>query len=557
MRPRLFGTLLLAFALVIVLGVCGTLGFFGLAVAGIWEPTPIRESIQSSQGAYARALADYYVAHGRSWEGVEQRLDSLPYGGSLSPVTLVVLDEQGREIASSERAGSTDERVYTRHDVVVEPAQPGVPPLPEPPEAPDAPHMPMRPFEAGARTRGVPIVVDNLQIGTLVARPPGASETVGRRSISAFGVVARSFLLTAVGLMLGLMLLAALVARRISRPLRSMTAAAQALASGRRDVTVQGAMIRELDDLASAFNGMAGALGQSERQRRQMTADIAHELRTPLTIIKGRLEGMQDGVYQATPEQITRLLGETALLERLIDDLRLLALAESGQLTLAPEQVCPADLIQDAADAFSLQAEEQSVALAVDVSEPLPAVLVDPQRLAQVLGNLVSNGLRYTPAGGTITLVARPYTPDEEGRTKDEGPTASSQRPGTNDPRPAAGDVWAKDEGRWGVHLPRLREGVSGSEPAACGAPSVLLQVRDSGQGIAPEDLPHVFDRFWRADRSRTRGSGGAGLGLAIARQIITLHGGTIWAESAAGQGTTISIALPASYAANGAVCNA
>lgn len=461
MRPRLFWTLLFAFAIVIVLGVCGTLGFFGLAVAGIWQPTPFRETIQAAQVSYARALSDYYLANGRSWNGVDRRLKAPPYDSPFNPVGLVLLDEDGRLIASTDS------------------------------------DWPGRMSERDLHSRGVPVIAAESEVGTLIVRPGGGS-TVDRR-LDVVGTLARSFLLTLLGLIGGLMLVAAVVARSFSQPLRSMTAAAQALANGRRDVLVQSTRIRELDDLARAFNDMSSALAQAEQQRRQMTADIAHELRTPLTIIKGRLEGMQDGVYQATPDQVIRLLDETALLERLIDDLRLLALAESGQLTLAPERVDPVDLLQDAADAFGLQAQSHGVALIVAARDDLPPVLVDPQRLAQVLGNLISNALRHTPEGGLITLSAT---------LAEAAPTGSA--------------VVTANTGN-----------------------TLMLNVSDTGQGIAPDDLPHIFDRFWRADRARVRASGGAGLGLAIARQIVTLHGGVIRAESTPGQGTTISIGLP------------
>ncbi len=253
---------------------------------------------------------------------------------------------------------------------------------------------------------------------------------------------------------------------------------------------------------------MAQTLAQADRQRRQMTADVAHELRTPLTIIKGRLEGLQDGVYSATPAEIERLLGETAMLERLIEDLRVLALAEAGQLPLYTEALDPQDLLQGTANAFASQAAQQGVALHVEAPDNLPQIEADPQRMSQVFANLVANALRYTPAGGTIALRA-------------------DHRPPTTDHRP----LLKGEETQ--LSVVRRQSSV------------VIFEVGDSGQGIAPDDLPHIFDRFYRADRSRTRGSGGTGLGLAITKQIVAAHGGTIWAESAAGQGTTISIALP------------
>ncbi len=289
-----------------------------------------------------------------------------------------------------------------------------------------------------------------------------------------------------------LSLLAVGFARRLTRPLSLLTSAAQMMAAGQLDVQVPAARIKELNDLAEAFNSMVLALAEADRQRKQMTADVAHELRTPLAIIKGRLEGVQDGIYQASPEQIGRLLNETALLERLIEDLRLLALAEAGQLPLYPELIDPCDLLEETAAAFAGQAEAQQVALCIAAADHLPLISVDMQRMEQVLGNLVSNALRYTPSGGSIMLEGEPYN------------------------------------------------GSLAGQPGA-----VVLRVRDTGSGIAPDDLPYIFNRFWRADRARTRSSGSTGLGLAIARQIIVAHGGMIHAESTPGVGTTMCVILP------------
>jgi two-component system OmpR family sensor kinase/two-component system sensor histidine kinase BaeS len=450
--------------------------FIGLAVSGIWQPAMMRETFGETQRSYADSLGDYYVAHGNSWSGIDQRLDSPPFVGSNGGfINYTLADTNGRVVASSDQR-----QVGEQVDI-------------------------------GTVKRGVAVEVKGTRVGTFFVRSgpfttPNAP-AARPRSPDFFWPIVRSFLIAGLVLSSGLLLLAAVFAQRLSRPLRNITRAAQQLADGQLDVQVRRAPIRELDELAQAFNAMARSLEQADKQRRQLTADIAHELRTPLTIIKGRLEGLQDGVYSPTPDEVERLLGETALLERLIEDLRLLALAEAGQLPLYREPLDPLDLLASARSAFAGQAAAQGVALDVAAAGDLPQIDADPQRMAQVLANLVANALRYTPEGGSITLCAAQETNDERRTTNEVG----------NALQPFV-----------------LR-------PSSC----VTLRVRDTGRGIAPEDLPHVFDRFYRADRSRTRGSGGAGLGLAITRQIVVAHGGLIWAESELGHGTTISIALP------------
>jgi signal transduction histidine kinase len=283
---------------------------------------------------------------------------------------------------------------------------------------------------------------------------------------------------------------------RVTRPLTRLTRAARTMSEGDLSVRVGSSVVREIDDLAGAFNTMASSLSDADRQRRQMTADVAHELRTPISIIRGRLEGMQDGIYSATPDQIATLLNETALLERLIEDLRLLALADAGQLPLHTESIAIEPLLRGVAQSFAQQAQSQGIELRVADLRPsssaiLPEVEADPQRISQVLGNLVANSLRHTSAGGSILLDA----------------------------------VATSRDGR----------------QVEC------ISVKDTGSGIAPGDLPHVFDRFYRADPARTRASGGAGLGLAIAKRMIDAHHGTIWAESSPGEGTTVTFCLPVS----------
>jgi signal transduction histidine kinase len=300
----------------------------------------------------------------------------------------------------------------------------------------------------------------------------------------------RGFLSAALAMAAVLLGLATFFSSRVSRPLGRLTQAARTMASGDLSVRVGNFGIREVNELGEAFNSMAASISEADRQRRQLTADVAHELRTPLSIIRGRLEGLQDGVYSANPEQLSILLDETSQLERLIEDLRLLALADAGQLPLYHTHVHPIQLLRDVERSFSQQAAECGVSLKVSKCEGLPEMRADPQRLAQVLDNLVMNALRYTPAGGTV-------------------------------------EVRAWTDGRNGT------------------APYVDFAVADTGIGIAAEEVPYIFDRFYRADRARSRSSGGAGLGLAISKRIVEAHGGQIWAQSAPGEGTTVVCRLP------------
>jgi signal transduction histidine kinase len=296
-----------------------------------------------------------------------------------------------------------------------------------------------------------------------------------------------------IGLALAMPTLAAKVAmeafRRIATPIADLMSAADAVAEGDLSVRVKEPSHgpEPFGRLVRSFNHMIEELQRADQRRRNLTADVAHELRTPLHIIQGNLEGILDDVYEPTEEHISATLEETSALARLVDDLRTLSLAEAGQLPLVWETVEVSDLLADVCTSFSGQAEVAGVDLTCTMDDSMPvAIMADVGRLDQVLGNLVSNALRYTPAGGHIALRAK---------TADGG---------------------------------------------------VCITVSDTGAGILSEDLPYVFDRFWKGDRSRTRaGGGGSGLGLAIARQLVQAHGGRIAVESTVGQGTTFTIDLP------------
>ncbi|MCA9919779.1 MAG: HAMP domain-containing histidine kinase [Anaerolineales bacterium] len=295
------------------------------------------------------------------------------------------------------------------------------------------------------------------------------------------------------GLALALPLLAAVLAfrtfRRVANPLAAVMNAADAVAEGDLSVRVPdfgGA--NDFTRLARSFNNMTVELERADQQRRNLTADVAHELRTPLHIIQGNLEGVLDGVYEPTPDHIEATLDETRLLARLVTDLHTLSLADAGQLSLQMEPVDVADLLADVATSFSGQAEAQGVELGVEtaVLPPNTQIQGDAGRLDQVLSNLVVNALRHTPENGRITLSAKLVDND------------------------------------------------------------VQIQVTDTGEGIPEEDLPFVFERFWRGDRARTHSGGaGGGLGLAIVKQMVVAHNGQISVNSIPHEATTFTLTFP------------
>jgi two-component system sensor histidine kinase BaeS len=271
-------------------------------------------------------------------------------------------------------------------------------------------------------------------------------------------------------------------------PLLTIMAAADAVAEGDLTVRVSEHYPAEFGQLAHSFNRMTAELARADQQRRHLTADVAHELRTPLHIIQGNLEGILDGVYQPSQSHITATLEETQLLARLVDDLQTLSLAEAGQLTLHWETVDIKELLADVQTSFSGQAEVAGLELPLEITgEPAQLTIqADRGRLDQVFGNLVANAIRHTPAGGKITLRVEPLTN------------------------------------------------------------GIRARVIDTGEGIKQEDLPYVFDRFWRGDHSRSRQDGsGSGLGLAISRQLVQAHGGKISVESLPGKGTAFTVELP------------
>lgn len=332
---------------------------------------------------------------------------------------------------------------------------------------------------------GVPLELDNRVVGYLLVGP--------RRALSpelAFLQQANLIILfSALISVLVALLIGAVLARTLTSPIRELIDAAHVIARGDLGHQVPVRSQDELGRLAIAFNRMSSDLDRSNRQRKQMTADIAHDLRTPLSLILGYTEALSDGKLTPTAEIFGVMHQEAGHLNRLIDDLRLISLADAGELPLTLAELPAAALIERAVAAFRAQAESKGIGLEVHLPGDLPMVRVDPERMAQVLGNLISNALRYTPAGGRVTLAG------------------------------------------------------------AGAAGGVLLSVADSGPGIPAAELERIFDRFYRADKARTQ-NGESGLGLTIARSLVQAHGGRITVESTLGQGTTFTIFLPTPTAA-------
>jgi two-component system OmpR family sensor kinase/two-component system sensor histidine kinase BaeS len=407
-----------------------------------------------NQAGQVEALAAYYQQNG-GWDGADALLET---GGTG-------MMGMGRGRGNGRAASVT---LADTNGVIVYGDQPGTT------------------LTEAQRSGAVPIRVDGKVVGYLLASAPG--HVVLNQAQQAFldqlghTLVLAALAAGGVAIILGL-----LVSRALATPLAALAQAAHTFAGRRWDYRVKPQGTQEVVEVAHAFNGMAESLQQAENVRRDMMADIAHELRTPVAVIQGNLRAMLDGVYPLERTEIATLYDETLLLNRLIDDLRELALAESGQLHLNVLPVDAAAQLRMALEHFTALADAQGVRLVLQSANGLPLVQADPDRLAQVLRNLLANAIRYTPAGGQVTLAAQ----------------------------------------------------------GSPGEPALRISVTDTGAGIAPEDLPYVFDRFYRGDKSRSRASGGTGLGLAIAKTLVTAMGGQIGVQSSPGAGSRFWFSLP------------
>jgi two-component system sensor histidine kinase BaeS len=330
-----------------------------------------------------------------------------------------------------------------------------------------------------------PLEGDGEIVGWLVAETPGTVAFTANQQRFLEGV--RAGLRWAISGAVVLAIVAgSVLAWQLARPLRRLTLAARRVEEGDigDQVTLPKGSFREVTALTEAFNGMSLALAEGEGLRQRMAADIAHELRTPVSVMRAQLEGMMDGVLSTNAEHIAVVYNQTLHLARLVDDLRTLTMAEAGHLPLTLAPVDPAALIEQVVQGFLPAVQDAGLELEVATSPNLPAILADADRIRQVLANLIANALRHTDENGHLV-------------------------------------VRAKEAGR-----------------------GVRFSVVNSGDTLTPEQARHVFERFWRAEEARERDRGGAGLGLAISRELIHLHGGQIWVEPGENM-TTFSFEIP------------
>jgi signal transduction histidine kinase len=442
---RLFWLLLRAFFVVVSLTVVLLLGLF-TGLAGV-----LTRGGSGFSPPEARELEAYYLGH-NGWDGVEALVAQPPERGpggvnAMSWNDVTVLDSAGRIIMDAGRV--------------------------------EGPRI-GQPYPDSNTYGRVPLLANGVQVGQLIFRQGAYHLLLVVLPVLLVPVLVISFFTGLLTMVIGILL-----SRRVVTPLADVIAAASQVAAGDLSARVQVRGPGDLRTLSDSFNRMAGALEASDQQRRAFLADIAHELRTPLTIIRGKLEGVLDGVYAADVDHVAPVLEEVYVLERLVEDLQLLTLAETGQLHFDRQRLDLVDLAQRAAALFEAEAAERDIALLVEMKPDLPAVLADEQRVGQVLGNLIGNALRYINPGGQVKISAGP----------------------------------------------------SGEQ--------VELAVSDTGPGLPESELPHIFDRFWRGEKSRARVSGGAGLGLAIARQLVEAQGGRIWASNEPGGGLRVAFTLP------------
>ncbi len=440
LRFRLF----VAFTIVILVAVGAVYLFVSQTTGGeIQQYGERSEQLRFSRVGFE--LSRYYLGH-RGWEGIQPYVEQW---GSLYGQRIILTDTSGVVVADSEGK------------LLGEQYHPDIP---------------------GGR---VPLPWEGGTPGSLYISPepsPGFPSPLSlSQSISRF-LLWGALLAVAIALLFTFFL-----SRGISAPVKALTLAAVRLGQGDLSQRVELKDKGELGELAQTFNSMANDLERTEELRQSMVADAAHELRTPLSNIRGYLEAIRDGVVAPDAATIHSLYEEVILLSRLVDDLQELALAEAGELKMAPQAEDISELIYQAVAGMRAQAAVKGVSVSIDLPSKLPLVNIDSHRIGQVLRNLLENAVVHTNKGDSITLAAR-------------------------------------QQGNW-----------------------VEVSVADTGEGISAENLPNIFERFYRVDKSRTRATGGSGLGLTIAKRLVEAHGGKIEVQSELGKGSRFSFTLPVS----------
>lgn len=473
--------LTLAFLLVSLTGIA----LVAMLVWGITYSEFNRFVVDRGLNEFTNAVATYYKTNG-SWDGVR---DSLVEKGLLPSQAQMDAQMQAQQAEQDRMREQTPVLSQAQAQVMNQPSDRNPPPIPFGLASADGKVIiEAEPFFRGkqqvsdGKQQKVAITVDGELVGYVikVTSSPELNPVESRY----LGRMTQALILASLGAVVIAVLLGLFLARTITRPVRELTAASVAMAEGHLSQQVQVRSRDELGELTKTFNKMSADLEQANRLRRQMTADIAHDLRTPLSVITGYLEGLKDGVVKPTPQRFTAMHDEAIFLQRLVEDLRILSLADAGELSINYQAVQPGELIERLASAYQHQAEKKNIHLNISVEPNLPLIKADPERVLQALSNLVSNAMRYTPEDGEITLIA----------------------------------------GRDNAH--------------------VFLKVKDSGTGIPSDTLPHVFERFYRGDNSRQ--DEGSGLGLAIAKSIVELQGGKISVSSeGANMGSLFTIQLP------------
>jgi len=420
-RRRLLFLLLRAFVIVLFLSFLFFTFLIGYFLTSSSTPVPF---------PFVSALEGYYLAKG-NWDGAEVVFESTK---GLHTLNALLLDQDQR-IVVDRRPGSVS-TIGSRYEI----------------EQDD-------------------VVIDlkahGESVGYVVLTAYSLSTRFGFARAILFPVGIISFILA-----MFLVVVAILLVRRFVNPLADVIYAARAVATGKLNTRIPTEGPQDLRSLSESFNEMATSLERSDRERRDMLADIAHELRTPLSVIRGRLEGIVDGIYTENGPQVSMALEQTYLMQRLVDDLRLLTLVETRQLAFDKRDVNVGNVINRVIEMFSAEAQEKNISLSFNEKSGNLSAVLDPQRFEQVISNLVGNAIRYVPDRGKVWVTANE----------------------TNN--------------------------------------RLIITVNDNGEGLPVEDLPYIFDRFWRKEKSRSRATGGTGLGLAIAKQLVEAQGGTIEAKN-------------------------